>query len=328
MAAHDKAEGFIIDPLVPSLDFDSLHIPVLKDKVVSLLVTNPSGVYVDCTVDGGGHAQAILESLSPSGRLIGLDVDQIAVEIASRRLASFGDRVRLFQANFTELEGRLDDEGIDRADGILFDLGISSIQVDTPERGFSYLHDGPLDMRMDSSSKKSAWEVVNLFTEEELTRTFRGYGEERLSPVISRTIVKARRSRSIDTTKQLVEIIEGVIPKRNSQKALARIFQAIRIEVNDELANLRIGLQRAIGLLKSEGRVGAISYHSLEDRIVKAIFSQKAKGCICPADFPRCVCGQQKELKLMTRGVVRPSPEEIASNRRARGAKLRVAERI
>lgn len=303
------------------------HIPVLKDEVVNFLMTNPMGVYVDCTVGGGGHAQAILDSLAPSGKLIGLDVDQTAIDLATERLKPYGERVKLLKANFVDLDKCLQVKGIEHVDGVLFDLGVSSMQVNTPERGFSYLQNGPLNMRMDLSGEKSAWEVVNLYPEVELVRIFQEYGEERFSTTIARAVIRARGFKPIETTKQLVEIIKGVVPKRSSQKTLARIFQAIRIEVNHELDNLWVGLDKAIKSLKPGGRIGVITYHSLEDRIVKNIFFQKAKGCACPPGLPWCVCGREKELKLITRRPIRPSLQEVAVNKRARSAKLRVAER-
>jgi 16S rRNA (cytosine1402-N4)-methyltransferase len=308
--------------------FRDRHIPVLKETVVEYLVTDRAGVYVDCTVGGGGHAEGILTMLQADGALIGFDVDREAVEAATRRLRPFGDRVRILRADFSTLKEALPEAGVTEANGFLFDLGLSSLQLDTASRGFSYRVDGPLDMRMDSSLDKTARDIVNWYTRNELIRVFRDYGEEKYAGRISRTLIRAREGQPIETTWQLASIIQSVIPSRSPQKTLSRIFQAIRIEVNNELCNLKKGLQGAIGFLHSGGRIVVVAYHSLEDRIVKSIFSQRSKGCQCPPDFPACACGQREELRIITRKVVRPSEEEIRANPRAHSARLRVAERI
>lgn len=304
------------------------HMPVLKETVVDYLVTDRAGLYVDCTVGGGGHAEAILQRLNPEGTLIGFDVDEEAVEAVSRRLKPFGDRVQIIRADFSTLEETLPEAGVSMADGFLFDLGLSSLQLDAASRGFSYRIDGPLDMRMDPSLSKTARDIVNWYTRNELIRVFRDYGEERYAARISRAIIRAREGQPIETTSQLTAIILSVIPSRSPQKTLSRIFQAIRIEVNDELCKLKRGLQAAIGFLKPGGRMAVIAYHSLEDRIVKSIFAQRSKGCHCPPGLPACGCGQRQELRIITRRVVRPPEEEIEANPRAHSAKLRVAERI
>ena len=304
------------------------HLPVLKEAVVEHLVTNPKGVYIDCTVGGGGHAEAILERLEDSGVLIGLDIDSEAVGIARKRLTYFEDRIQIVKADFEMLTETVEGLSFSDADGILFDLGLSSIQLDSPHRGFSYRLDGPLDMRMDLSFTKSARDVVNWYTRNELTRIFRDYGEEKHADRVSRAVIRAREGQPVETTSQLAAIILSAIPPRSPQKTLSRIFQAIRIEVNNELCKLKLGLQSAIRMLKAGGRIAVISYHSLEDRIVKSMLTQKTKGCVCPPDLPECACGRTKELQFVTKGALRPSNEEMEKNPRARSARLRVAEKL
>ena len=304
------------------------HIPVLKETVVNQLVTNTSGTYVDCTVGSGGHAEAILEGLGNSGRVIGLDVDAEAVEGVRKRLTNFGDRVHIAKADFAALRETLKSMGMSETDGVLFDLGLSSMQLDSSPRGFSYRIDGPLDMRMDVSSPKTARDVVNWYTRNELTRIFRDYGEEKHAARISRAVIKGREGQPIESTSQLAAIIRSVISPRNPQKTLSRVFQAIRIEVNDELRKLKMGLRAAIELVRPQGRIVVISYQSLEDRIIKSVFAQKSKGCLCPPNLPLCACGQTKELQLVTRRALRPSEREMEKNPRARSARLRVAEKV
>ncbi|MFQ6094293.1 MAG: 16S rRNA (cytosine(1402)-N(4))-methyltransferase RsmH [bacterium] len=319
---------FLSEPAVNSGPLEPSHVPVLKETVVDLLVTDHGGVYVDCTVGEGGHAEAILERLEGAGVLIGLDVDAEAVETARRRMADFGDRAKILQADFSTIKEILNRVGITCVNGVLFDLGLSSLQLDSAGRGFSYRLDGPLDMRMDLSQSKTARDVVNWYTRNELTRIFRDYGEEKHAARISRAVIRAREGHPIESTSQLAAIVQSAIPRWNPQKTLSRIFQAIRIEVNDELYRLKMGLREAIEILGPKGRIAAIAYHSLEDRVVKSIFSQKSKGCICPPDLPVCACGRKKELRLITKGALRPAEEEMQENIRARSARLRVAEKV
>jgi len=307
--------------------FRENHIPVLKETVVNYLVTDRSGTYIDCTIGGAGHAEAIMMELDDGGMLVGMDVDDKAMEAAGRRLKRFGDRVTLVQANFSSLSGALAAAGLTKADGFLFDLGLSSIQLDAAGRGFSYRSEGPLDMRMDPSLSNSARDVVNWYTKNDLIRIFRDYGEEKYAARISRATIRAREGHPVETTVELASIIQSVIPPRSPQKTLSRIFQAIRIEVNNELSKLKIALQEALAALNPGGRIVVIAYHSLEDRIVKSFFAEKSKGCICPPDFPICACKRQSELKIITRKVVRPDEEEIEINPRAHSARLRAAER-
>jgi 16S rRNA (cytosine1402-N4)-methyltransferase len=305
------------------------HIPVLKEAVVNYLITDREGIYVDCTVGGGGHAEAILGRLGESGVVIGLDLDADAVEATRKRLSPFGEKVNLFQADFSTLQDTLEDNGIFEVSGVLFDLGLSSLQLDTPGRGFSYSHEGPLDMRLNRSQSKTARDVVNWYTRNELARIFRDYGEERYATTISRAVIRAREGGPIESTSQLAHLVQSAIPPRGPHmKTLSRIFQALRIEVNDELCRLKKGLLKAIDIVGGGGRIVTISYHSLEDRIVKSIFSEKSKGCVCPPDFPVCACDRAVELKVLTRGALRPDEEEVRRNSRARSARLRIAEKV
>lgn len=317
------------EPIMNPRYGESEHIPVLKKVVLDYLITDHGGTYVDCTIGGGGHAQVILEQLGESGALIGLDLDAHAIEVTQRRLSHFGDKLSVFQTDFSALKKILEEHDISDVAGILFDLGVSSLQIDTPDRGFSYRHDGPLDMRLNRSQSKTARDVINWYTRNELTCIFRDYGEERYAHQISRAIIRAREGRSIESTSRLADIVQSAIPPRSLQhKTLSRVFQAIRIEVNDELCRLKRGLLEAIDVVRSGGRIVAISYHSLEDRIVKSIFSEKSRECTCPPDLPVCACHRTKELHVLTRGALRPDDEEVHRNSRARSARLRVAEKI
>ena len=302
----------------------------MAQEVLEGLITDEDGIYVDATVGGGGHAAAILSGLSATGRWIGLDRDPAAIRMATETLLPDGNRVILKEGVFWRLRETLDALNVRWIDGILFDLGVSSRQIDDPARGFSYLRDGPLDMRMGEEGR-SALEVVNRVSYEDLHRLFRDYGEERRAAAIARAICRARERSPILRTGELTEIIRSAIPQDQSQKTLARIFQAIRIEVNEELDHLRDALGQAVDHLRSGGRIGVISYHSLEDRTVKTAFSEWAQGCICPPDFPVCRCGKQKRIRFTGkwgRRGIRPTSQEIASNPRARSATLRISEKI
>lgn len=304
------------------------HIPVMLSEVVSSLDIKPGGIYIDCTVGGGGHSRHIAEKLShdAGGRLIGIDQDSSALEAASQRLSDYDDVVTLVHRNFSELDCILSELGIKYADGVLIDLGVSSYQLDTPERGFSYMHDAPLDMRMDKASVLSAYDIVNGWSEAELTRIFFEYGEERFSRKIAAEIVKRRETAPVKTTSELAQICRDVIPAKvaaSGGNPAKRTFQAIRIAVNRELDVIEPVINTAVDILSPGGRLSVITFHSLEDRIVKKCFSDYATGCTCPSDFPVCVCGHKKRVKLLTKKPVIPSDEELSMNSRSHSAKLR-----
>jgi 16S rRNA (cytosine1402-N4)-methyltransferase len=300
-------------------------------EVLHYLSPASGRIYVDGTLGGGGHAMQILESSSPDGILIGSDRDEEALNAASEKLVSYAERVRFLRGNFADIAEMLAGIGISRIDGFLLDLGVSSFQLDKGERGFSFQKDAPLDMRMDDSSGESAASLVNTLSEQELAKIIREYGEERWAVRIASHIVKARMDKPVETTFHLVDIIKGAVPRAKWEERLhpaTRTFQALRIAVNDELANLEKGLKGGIELLNSGGRIAVISFHSLEDRIVKSIFRDFATGCTCPKGVPICVCGKIPQLKKITGKPVLPSGEEVHSNPRSRSAKLRVAEKL
>lgn len=306
------------------------HTSVLLAETVDALVTNRDGVYVDCTLGGGGHASQIAGRLSPVGRLVGIDQDPAAIIAGRERLATAKCQIELVQDNFRNLGQILAQLNISQADGIVFDLGVSSHQLDVAERGFSYMHDGPLDMRMDPNATLAAVDVVNDYSELELTKIIRDYGEERWAKRIAQFIVKARKEHPIQTTSGLVEIIKQAIPaaaRREGPHPAKRTFQAIRIAVNNELGILQAAFQTAVHLLKPGGRIAIITFHSLEDRIAKQTLQGLAKGCICPPQLPICVCHQQPQVKILGKPRT-ASVTELASNPRARSAKLRVAEKV
>ncbi|MFZ0391296.1 MAG: 16S rRNA (cytosine(1402)-N(4))-methyltransferase RsmH [Calditrichia bacterium] len=302
------------------------HQPVLKNAALDYWYSDPEGVYVDCTLGGGGHAEALLHSTGFKGVLLGLDADEAALEFAGKRL-DFYDRLILRQVFYDQLDIVLVEEDLLPVSGFLFDLGISSRQIDDVERGFSFQSSGPLDMRFGSGQKTSARQVVNDYPEEKLQILFREYGEERHWRRIAAAVVKARLEEEITTTSRLSEVVGSVVPGRFRNKTLARIFQAIRIEVNDELHRLERALQKAFDCLSEGGRMVVISYHSLEDRLVKQFFRFLAQDCICPPEFPFCQCGKQSEVKLLTRKPVQPDSREIEQNSRARSARLRAAQK-
>lgn len=307
------------------------HEPVLLGEVIDGLDVKPDGIYLDGTVGGGGHSSAIAERLT-SGRLISLDRDPEAVKAAGARLARFGEKAKVIHANFSEIDNVCRDEGITALDGVLLDLGVSSYQLDTPERGFSYISDAPLDMRMDRDAAFSAATVVNEYPRERLERIIYEYGEERFAPRIARGICEARQNAPIATTGQLVAIIKSSMPAtavRSSEHHPAmRTFQAIRIEVNGELDVIDPTIRRAVSLLAPGGRIAVITFHSLEDRRVKGTYNDLARGCICPPDFPVCVCGHTPEIKLVSKKPIVAGREELKKNSRSHSAKLRVAEKI
>ena len=305
------------------------HKPVLLDAGIQALNIRPDGIYVDGTLGRAGHSMEIARRLT-TGRLICIDRDQAAIDAARVRLAPWLDRVTLVRNNFSELGEILSGAGVSGADGMLFDLGVSSPQLDDASRGFSYMQDAPLDMRMDTSAPLSAYEVVNTWSQEELRRILYEYGEERYAPAIAKAIVRARETAPVNTTLELVEIIRGAMPPaalREKQHPAKRSFQAIRIAVNGELDALPPMLEAAVDGLNPGGRLAVITFHSLEDRIVKRTLADLAKGCTCPPEFPVCVCGRKPRVRLVNRKPVTADGAELADNPRARSAKLRVAEK-
>ena len=306
------------------------HVSVLLNEMIENILTDPSGVYVDCTLGGGGHSRALAERLGPEGTLIGLDQDEDAIAAASQRLAGTACRFIPVRSNFRDLPQVLEDLGISSIDGVMFDLGVSSYQLDTPERGFSYQQDGPLDMRIDQSSGKSASDVVNTYSEEDLARVITDYGEERWARRIASFIVAARKEKPLERTAELVSVIKKAIPagaRRDGPHPAKRTFQAIRIEVNDELGILRKTFEAAAQLLKPGGRIGIITFHSLEDRIAKQTLKLLATNCICPPELPVCTCHHRAILKTR-RHAIEPSAQELEKNPRARSARLRIGIRI
>ena len=306
------------------------HVSVLLEESVSALVTNPGGIYVDCTLGGSGHAAKIVSQLGPLGRFIGIDQDPAAIETGKARLANANCRVDIVQSNFENIGRVLDDLEIDKVDGILFDLGVSSHQLDIAERGFSYMQDAPLDMRMNPNASFSAYDVVNHYSEEQLSQIIMDYGEDRWAKRIAKFIVEGRSERPIETTGELVSMIKKAIPaaaRRDGPHPAKRTFQAIRIEVNNELGILKDAFTTSIARLAIGGRLCIITFHSLEDRIAKQTMQQMAKGCICPVSLPICMCSNKSQVKVLGKPRV-PSIIELEENPRARSAKLRVAEKI
>lgn len=312
---------------------DFYHLPVMLPEVMAVLAPYSGGLYIDGTMGGAGHSRAILEASAPFGRLIAMDRDDDAVKAGGAVLASYGERVRIIKANFADMSEAVQnipkiDEGVD---GILLDIGVSSFQLDEGDRGFSYMQDAPLDMRMDQNQKLSAYEIINKYSEESLTEIFYNYGEEKWAKRISKFIIEARKTSPVSTTGELVEIIKKAIPQRAREKdqhPAKRTFQALRIAVNDELGALGKGIDAAFSLLKPKGRLAIITFHSLEDRIVKEKFRLLSTKCICPPHMPICVCKHEAEAKLLTKKPVLPKQEEIDRNPRARSAKLRAVEKF
>ena len=305
------------------------HKPVLLDECIQALNIRPDGVYVDGTLGRAGHSREIAQRLT-TGRLICIDRDMAAIDAARERLAPWMDRVTLVHSNFSELGGVLRDAGVAGADGMLFDLGVSSPQLDDAARGFSYMQDAPLDMRMDASAPLTAREVVNEWSYEELRRILYDYGEERYAPAIAKAILRAREDKPVETTLELVDIIKSAMPPsalREKQHPAKRSFQAIRIAVNDELGEVETVMRKAVPLLNPGGRLAVITFHSLEDRIVKNAMAAAAKGCICPPEFPVCVCGRKPQVDILTRKPIVSAPQELERNPRARSAKLRICQK-
>ena len=306
------------------------HVSVLLEECIEGLNIRPDGIYVDGTLGGAGHSSHIAAKLT-TGMLIGIDRDPVALIAAGERLAPFGDRVRLVHSNFCEMDTALQNLGIDGVDGILLDLGVSSPQLDDGQRGFSYMADAPLDMRMNGEDSLDAKQIVYQWSYDELKRILYDYGEERFAPRIAAAICKRREEKEIETTLELVDIIRGAMPAsalREKQHPAKRSFQAIRIAVNDELGSVERVMKKAIPILNPGGRLAVITFHSLEDRIVKNAMAEAAKGCTCPREFPVCVCGKTPQVKLITRKPIVSGPEELERNPRARSAKLRICEKL
>lgn len=303
------------------------HYTVLKEEAVELLDLKENGVYVDCTLGGAGHTRLILERLK-DGRVIGIDRDDTALANAKQLIAD--DRFTAVKSNFSEIDAVLAGEGIEKVDGVLMDLGVSSHQLDTVDRGFSYSVDAPLDMRMDTSSKLDAAYVINNYSEEQLARIIWEYGEERHSRHIARAIAQSRAEQPYTTTKQLYDTVFATVRggKTDKLSSVKRVFQAIRIEVNAELSSITEALEKAARLINKGGRIVVISFHSLEDRIVKSAFNTLASGCVCPKDLPICVCGRKPQFKIITRKPLLPSEKELGENSRSHSAKLRAAEKL
>ena len=306
------------------------HYSVMLSECIDGLNIDPAGIYVDCTLGGGGHSLEIARRLT-TGKLICIDQDTAAIAAASARLAPFADRIIFEHDNFSNIREILDRNGISAVNGALIDLGVSSYQLDTPERGFSYQYDAPLDMRMDTDAPRSAYDIVNGASFEELRRIITEYGEERFAHQIAKNIVRAREEAPVETTFALVDIIKRSIPPKNRQDGghpAKRTFQAIRIAVNDELAIIEPTVKSLIDVLAPGGRLCVITFHSLEDRIVKQTYQAAAKGCTCPPDFPVCICGKTPKIDIITRKPLTASEAELAENNRSHSAKLRIAQRL
>lgn len=306
-----------------------VHRSVLLTESVDWLINNRDGIYVDCTMGGAGHSKVFASKLTSKGTLVGIDQDAAAIEAATGRLTGLECKIEIARSNFKDFDNVLDSLGLEKIDGIFFDLGVSSYQLDTPERGFSYMNEGPLDMRMNTDSKFDAYYVVNNYSEEQLADIIHRYGEERWSKRIAQFIVNERKLKPIATTGELVTVIKKAIPKGARQDGphpAKRTFQAIRIEVNNELNILEAVVRKAVERLKSDGRIGVITFHSLEDRIVKKTLAELAKGCTCPPQLPICICGKKPQVKKVIS--IKPTEEEIADNPRSRSARLRGAIKI
>jgi 16S rRNA (cytosine1402-N4)-methyltransferase len=306
-----------------------VHKSVLLKETIDGLKIKPDGIYVDGTLGGGGHAYEVCRRLGEKGSIVGIDQDAAAIEAASARLKDFGEKVTIVRSNYCDMKSKLHELGIDKVDGIVLDLGVSSYQLDTAERGFSYREDAPLDMRMDTRQKMTARDIVNDYTEADLYRVIRDYGEDKFAKNIAKHIVQARAVKPVETTAELSEIIRASIPMKFQKKSghpAKRTFQAIRIELNRELDVLRDSLDDMIDLLNPGGRLCIITFHSLEDRIVKSAFRKNENPCTCPPDFPVCVCGKKSKGSIITKKPILPSEEELEYNSRSKSAKLRIFE--
>ena len=307
------------------------HYSVMLAETVDSLNIKPGGVYVDCTLGGAGHSARILEKMGGDGKLVGIDRDEYAIQKASQRLEKYKDNILLIKGNFCDAPELLSENGIHKIDGVVADLGVSSFQLDNADRGFSYMHDAPLDMRMSRQDKLSAYDVVNGYEEKELSRIINLYGEERFASKIAYNICRTREKQPIKTTAELAEVVKNSIPAKNRADGphpAKRTFQAIRIEVNGELDVIDKMILGLFPMLEPGGRMAVITFHSLEDRIVKHTFAELAKGCECPPDFPVCVCGKKPQGVVVTKKPILPSEQELEENPRSRSAKLRVCEKI
>lgn len=306
------------------------HVSVLLEECIEGLQIRPEGIYVDGTLGGAGHGYEVCRRISGTGKFVGIDQDSAAIQASTERLSEFGDRAVIVKSNYVHMKQVLGGLGIQKVDGILLDLGVSSYQLDTKDRGFSYQEDAPLDMRMDQSGIMTAKDIVNTYDEDRLFRVIREYGEERFAKSIARNIVKMRKEKPIETTSELVEIIRASMPAKSVKgkgHPAKRTFQALRIELNQELSVLQESLEDMVSLLNDGGRLCIITFHSLEDRIVKNFFRKKENPCTCPPNFPMCVCGRKPEGIVITRKPILPGEEELATNKRAKSAKLRIFER-
>ena len=303
------------------------HIPIMLDEVIEGLDIKPDGIYVDGTLGGGGHSYEIAKRLVSGGRLIGIDQDEAAIKAAGARLSGFGDRVTIVRSNYAQMVSVLQSLGIEQVDGILLDLGVSSHQLDNAERGFSYMEDAPLDMRMDRRQEKTAGDIVNFYSQAELTRIIRDYGEDKFAAKIAAKIMGFRENKPVETTGELAEIIKSAIPMKyrlTGGHPAKRTFQAIRIELNRELEILEESIEGMLDILSDRGRMAVITFHSLEDRIVKSAFKKAESPCTCPPDFPICVCGKKSKGFVASRKPLIPSDEEMERNPRAKSSKLRI----
>jgi 16S rRNA (cytosine1402-N4)-methyltransferase len=307
---------------------ENYHIPVLYNEVIDNFITDKDGIYLDCTLGGGGHSEGILKSISEKGKLISIDQDENAINFSKKRLEKYASKWSVFKNNFENLDVPLYMSGIDKVDGILMDIGVSSEQLDEAYRGFSYKYDSKLDMRMDQSNPFSAYDVVNNYSEELLSKIIFEYGEERHARKIAKLICIERKKNKIETTFQLVSIIKRSYTERSSKHPAKKTFQAIRIETNRELEVLETAIKKGVDFLKPGGRIAVITFHSLEDRLVKNLFKDLASTCNCPPGLPICVCGVIPKVKLITKKPITPQDEELKNNNRAHSSKLRIAERI
>lgn len=308
-----------------------IHKPVLLQEVLSYVAIYPEGVYVDATVGLGGHAEAILEHTGPHSKLIGIDRDKEALEISRKRLERFGNRVHLIHGTFSELRKSITQAGFSKVNAIFFDLGVSSLQLEHAERGFSFQKNGPLDMRMDRQQKVKAADIINALSEGELEKILKSHAQEKYARRIARRIVRERKERRIDSTADLVKVVESSVPgiyRKSAIHPAARTFQALRMEVNEEMKQLRETLNVVAESLLDEGRMSVISFHSGEDRLVKEYIFNQSRGCTCPPHLPFCVCGKKPQMKRITKKPIRPDTREIEQNARARSARMRVAEKI
>lgn len=304
------------------------HIPVLFYETIENLITNRDGIYVDCTLGGGGHSEGILQQLGENGRLISIDQDEEAIKFSKKRLEKYSKKWSVVKNNFENIDVILYSLGVEKVDGILMDIGVSSTQLDDPTRGFSYRYDTKLDMRMNQEQSLTAYDVVNGYSEKDLTRIFFEYGEEKFSKKIAWNIIKRREEKPIETTGELVEIIKKSYPPKSQKHPAKKVFQAIRIEVNRELEVLEKAIIKAFDSLKKGGRLAIITFHSLEDRMVKNMFKELSTGCKCPKEIPICVCNEVAKGKIITRKPITSSDKELEYNNRAHSAKLRVIERL